>query len=122
MIGRPHKRRPCIAARDALRRAAHVDVDDGCARRLGHPGGLAHPVLLATGDLHDVNVQPRAFRPQSRFLITANEIVRGHHFGDDEGRSVTPRDAPHPDIRDARHRREHRAPVETDGSDLKAFA
>ena len=69
-----------------LGRAAHIDIDDRGARIFRDPRALRHPVRLASGELHDVDVDPGALGAQARVAAAFDELWGGHHLGYDEAR------------------------------------
>ena len=108
MVEVAHEGRAGIAADHPLGRAAHVDVDDPGAGRLGDAGRLGHPARLAAGELDDMRLDARPLRPQLRLLRTLDQLVGRHHLGNDEAGAQTLDDPAEGDVRDARERREDR--------------
>ena len=70
-----HKRRPSIAARDTLGRAAHVDIDGTCTHGDSHAGSLRHPQRGATRDLDNVKSDPLALGAEARFFGALHELL-----------------------------------------------
>ena len=103
-----------IAAGDALGRAAHIDVDHGRAGCLRQTRRLAHPARVAASELDHVGRDARPFGAQPRLLRAEDEIVRGDHLGDDEGRAAPLRNPAKDDVGDARQRGQHGSAVESD--------
>ena len=102
---------PARRAGDALGRAAHVDVDDRSARHARPAAPLRHRRRIAADELHDMGRTPSP-SARRRFRRRQRGSVASHHFGDDERCAEPSGDAPHADVGDARHRRQHDAAVE----------
>ena len=114
-----HQRRAAIAAGDATRGAAHVDVEERRAGALGATGCLGHFLRATAGDLHHVDVEPAPLCARLVDPLAAGEAFGCDHFGDDERRPGSARGAPHADVGDAGHRRQHDAPVQDERPDAQ---
>ena len=84
MVEIAHQRRTGLAVGDVFGRAAHVDVDDLGAARLGDARAFGHPLRLAARDLHDVVSDAVPFGAKARIALALRERRAGHHLGDDE--------------------------------------
>ena len=91
-----------LPAGDGLGRAAHIDVDDVGAVRLGQTRGLRHRIGTATGELDHMGIDTAPLGPQARLLRPTGEFGGGDHFRDDGACTQTPRDATHVQVGDAR--------------------
>ena len=120
MVEVAHQGRAGIAADHPLGRAAHVDVDDPGAGRLGDPRRLGHPARIAAGELDHMRLDARPFGPQLRLLGALDEFVGRDHLGDDEAGAETLGDPAEGDIRDARQRREDRRRFDPYWTDAEA--
>jgi hypothetical protein len=93
-------------ARDLACGAAHVDVDDVGAQRLGDARALRHPALLAPGKLYDEGLEVVAGgAPQHRRAL-AHEVLAGNHLGHDQPRAQAMRELAERQVRHPRHGRE----------------
>ena len=102
-----HQRGTGQLARHLARRAAHVDVDDVGAERLGHARALRHPARLAAGKLYDERLAARRPRPcAARRGVLGDEVLAGDHLGDDQAGAQGVRQAAKGEIGDPRHGRE----------------
>jgi hypothetical protein len=66
--------------------------------------------------LHRVGVDALAFGAQPAFVVAVQEGSRRHHFRKRQRSAATTRDPAHADIRNARHRREHRPAIQAQAS------
>ena len=101
MIEVAHQRGARKLARHFAGRAAHVDIDDVGAERLGHARAFAHPARFAAGKLYDERLAVAALGLAPRVVLLGDEMLAGDHLGDDQAgpeacarrrkaRSVTP--------------------------------
>ena len=84
MIKVPHERRAGRAIGDLLGGAAHVDIDDAGALRLGDPGPLSHPPGLASGKLDNVDSNTPPVAAHCCLPLAADKAGTGGHFGHNE--------------------------------------
>ena len=117
MIEITHQGRAGPAAGDALGRAAHIDVDDIRAGVDGHPGGLAHPARLTTGELHDMRSAAGRFGPQARLFVACGETIARYHLGNHQACALALGNAAHHGIRHAGHRRQDHRVCQLDRPD-----
>ena len=86
MVEVAHQRRAGGAVGDLLRRAAHIDIDDGGALRLGDAGALGHAAGFAAGQLHDMDGDPRPVAAQAGLALAFGQAGAGGHFRDHQAR------------------------------------
>ncbi len=106
MVEIAHQRRARLAAGHVPRRAAHVDVDDGGAGRLGDARALPHPARLAAGELHHVNAQSPPLGAQPRVRAALGQVLAGGHLRDHQAGAEAGDAAPKRGVGHARHRRQ----------------
>ena len=84
----------------------HVDVNDVGACGLCDPRAFCHPVSLAAGKLNDVRSAARGLAAENGHGPSANEIVAGGHFGNDQPRPQCFGKTAERPVGDPRHRRQ----------------
>ncbi len=110
MVEIAHERRTREAARHLLGGAAHVDVDNVGAKRLGDAGSLGHPAGLTPGELDDKGAGGIALAAcfELRLWPLVGKGLAGDHLRDHEGRAKTARKAAKRQVADPRHgRKQH---------------
>ena len=107
MIEVAHQRRAGLAAGHLSRRAAHIDVDDVGARRVGEARARLHPARLAAGELDDEGEDLAvALGLANGFGAAPDKLLAGGHLRDHEP-CAEPRDrAPERQVGDARQGRQ----------------
>ena len=117
-----HQRRAGGAVGHLLGRAAHVDVDDVRALRLGDAGAFRHPMRLAAGELHDVDGDALSLAAHARFALALDECGARGHFRNHQTRAVAFREPAEGRVGDARHWRQNHAVRHLHGADLQRIA
>ncbi len=109
MIEIAHQRRAGGPVGHLLGGAAHVDVNDLGALRLGNAGPLRHPNGFATGELHDADGDTIVFAAQLSLALAAGKPRTGRHFRNHQPGPQPFGQAAERRVGDPRHRRQNHA-------------
>ena len=119
-VGGAHQGRAAGRARDLLGRAAEIQVDDVCARALGHPRALGHHGGVTADQLDHRQGQAVAHRRTAHHVgPSSRQFGRGHHFRRHIGRAQPCGQQPERQVRDPGHGRRQHPPRNADVADHK---